>query len=47
VYIEVEGPEDKLGQFLAWVRIGPPAASVESVEHAAAEPSGYTGFTIR
>ena len=46
VYIEVEGPEQALQQFLAWCHEGPQEARVESVAHSAHEPIGHGGFTI-
>ena len=32
VYIEVEGEEESLGEFLAWCKDGPPMAKVSKVE---------------
>ncbi|HLU36178.1 MAG TPA: acylphosphatase [Thermomicrobiales bacterium] len=32
VVIEAEGPDDAVEEFLAWARVGPPAARVDNVE---------------
>lgn len=32
VLIEAEGPDDAVEEFVAWVRVGPPAARVENVD---------------
>lgn len=46
VYIEAEGPEDVLQQFLDWCRYGPPAARVDRLEVVEEEPYGYDSFTV-
>jgi acylphosphatase len=46
VAIEVEGDEAALAAFVAWCRVGPPAARVERVEVEAGEPKGQTGFSV-
>ena len=48
VFVEVEGPRERLERFLA--RLGsdaPRVAHIHSVEHAWLEPAGFTGFEIR
>ncbi|HUS26275.1 MAG TPA: acylphosphatase [Nevskiaceae bacterium] len=47
VYIEAEGDDTALHEFLAWCHQGPREAVVENVEHTAHEPIGHQGFTIR
>jgi acylphosphatase len=44
VYIEAEGPENKLHEFLRWCKSGSPAAKVESVDSAVHHPLGHEGF---
>jgi acylphosphatase len=48
VYIEAEGDEDKLREFLEWCRKGPSLASVAKIE---SEPGGdirnFDGFDVR
>ncbi len=44
VYLEAEGPEPALTQFLAWCHRGPSEARVEAVEHHYLEPVGLGGF---
>ena len=47
VYIEAEGDEDELENFVAWCRKGPCPARVERVETEWSEPGGkFTGFRI-
>jgi acylphosphatase len=46
VYLEIEGPEEKIDNFLKWCHDGPSAAKVESVELNVKEPVGYTDFKI-
>jgi hydrogenase maturation protein HypF len=48
VFIEVEGPREKLDQFLLRVEREKPAISfIQSLESSFADPAGYTGFEIR
>lgn len=47
VYIEAEGQEETLKQFLAWCHTGPVYAKVESVLAAKGEIKGFSGFAIR
>jgi acylphosphatase len=46
VHIEVEGPVDKLEQFLGWCYNGPPAADVETIEAELSDTVGMTDFAI-
>jgi acylphosphatase len=46
VEVWAEGPEEKLSQFLAWLRKGPQYSRVDSVEKENKEPAGYDGFYI-
>ena len=47
VYIEAEGDEAALEEFLAWCRKGPVTAKVDDVAVEWAEPHGkFTGFRI-
>lgn len=48
VFIEVEGPREKLDQFLLRVEREKPAISfIQSLESSFADPAGYAGFEIR
>ena len=47
VYIEAEGSEPALEQFLAWCRTGPSHAAVRTISHTEHPPAGHRGFTIR
>jgi acylphosphatase len=43
----VEGPEGAVDQFVAWCRVGPPAAHVENVGVKLSEPRGeFRTFTV-
>jgi acylphosphatase len=44
VQIEVEGEKAAIERFVAWCRVGPPAARVERVESAEDKVIGYKGF---
>lgn len=46
VYIEAEGVEDNLEEFVQWCHHGPPHARVESCDVREAGVSGYTAFDI-
>jgi acylphosphatase len=46
VAIEVEGDEAALAAFVAWCRVGPPAARVDRLEVEAGEPKGHAGFAV-
>ncbi len=46
VYIEAEGEESSLKEFLAWCHDGPQLASVTEVEISEAAPVGHKGFEI-
>lgn len=47
VYIEVEGEESALEEFLEWCSVGPEHAIVQQARHNETEPIGYEGFEIR
>lgn len=44
VYIEAEGDENSVQQFLEWCHIGPGWARVTNVEFKLSEPQGYSIF---
>lgn len=44
VYIEAEGPHERLQQFLSWCRQGSSAAQVETVEVSEHDMVGHEGF---
>lgn len=46
VFIEAEGEEDQLGEFLSWCRQGPPRARVESCEIREIESRKFSDFEI-
>ena len=47
VYIEAEGDDDALNEFLMWCRKGPSTAKVEKIDVEWSEPRGkFTGFRI-
>lgn len=47
VELEVEGPRAGVEQFMDWLRDGPPAARVDSVDLEDLEPHGeVSGFTV-
>lgn len=46
VYIEAEGEEDKLKEFVEWCKTGPPRASVEKVITEESAMKNYTKFAI-
>jgi acylphosphatase len=47
VYIEAEGDEEKLNQFIDWCRQGPPRARVEKITIQEGQPHGFSGFDMR
>lgn len=47
VYIEAEGDEEKLNQFVEWCKQGPPRAEVINVEVHEGELKSFTAFEIR
>jgi len=47
VVVHAEGPEAAVEALIAFLREGPPAASVEEVEVARLEPEGHEQFAIR
>jgi acylphosphatase len=46
VYIEVEGEQEKLDEFLNWCRIGPPAAELKEVNSYEEPPRNFKKFTV-
>lgn len=42
-----EGPEDAVDRVVAWCRLGPPRATVDSLEIVMEEPEGLSGFRVR
>jgi acylphosphatase len=46
VLIEIEGPESKVNDFVAWAESGPDSANVTSVDVSYAEPKNYYGFKV-
>lgn len=46
VYIEAEGTEDQLHQYLEWCQKGPRMSKVESVGVESFPPVNYSGFKI-
>ena len=46
VEAEFEGPPDAVAAMVAWARLGPPGARVESVEVSERAPLGETAFRI-
>lgn len=47
VYIEAEGNEDALGEFIKWCHRGPPLARVDYVEVSPGQLKNYDTFTIQ
>lgn len=47
VYIEAEGDEENLKQFIGWCQQGPPRASVSNVNVVEAEPKSFQRFDIK
>ena len=47
VYIEAEGPQDKLLRFVEWSKKGPPHASVHSCEVSESELRNFSVFEIQ
>lgn len=47
VYIEAEGEEAQLNEFIEWCKLGPVSATVEDVEIEHRELSGFGTFQIR
>ncbi len=46
VYIEAEGDDLALNQFVAWCKVGPPHAVVSHVKVAEGEPKRFSSFKI-
>jgi acylphosphatase len=47
VYLEAEGEEEPLNQFVAWCRQGPPRAEVTNLSVTEAALHNFTAFEIR
>ena len=47
VYIEIEGDEDRLDQFIDWCRVGPRWANIDSIEVNTIECRNYSGFSVK
>lgn len=47
VYMEAEGDEKALGQFLEWCKHGPESAKVEKVESFPGNIKGFSDFIIK
>lgn len=47
VYIEAEGEEEKLNQFMEWCRFGTPRSKVEKVAIIEGEAQGFTSFQVK
>ena len=47
VYVEAEGNEEILKEFIAWCKIGPPYAQVMTIVIEKQSEKGYVGFQIR
>ncbi|HEX5171359.1 MAG TPA: acylphosphatase [Cyclobacteriaceae bacterium] len=47
VYIEAEGEEDSLNQFISWCRQGPSRASVKEVIIREGPPKKFSGFEVQ
>lgn len=46
LYIEAEGEEEALQEFIAWCRKGPPQARVDRAEINETGPKGFTDFNV-
>jgi acylphosphatase len=46
VQVEAEGEPAAVDAFVAWLRSGPPSASVAGVEVSELEPAGSAGFEV-
>ncbi len=46
LYIEVEGEEENVEEFIAWCKRGPSMAKIDSVEVTEGELKGFTGFSV-
>jgi acylphosphatase len=47
VYIEAEGKEEKINDFIKWCHVGPPLADVSEVIATETELKGYRTFELR
>lgn len=46
VYIEAQGPEEKIADFIHWCHVGPPLAEVEEVSSTEMEPVNFKTFEL-
>ena len=46
IYIEAEGDEEPLNEFVVWCSDGPPLAKVEKMDQEEGKAMGYEGFEI-
>lgn len=47
VYVEIEGIDETVREFIEWCHIGPPAAKVDRCEVISGPVVGYTSFEIK
>jgi acylphosphatase len=47
VYVEAEGDEDQLNQFVNWCKHGPPRARVDDIKVSVGKVIGFEKFEIR
>jgi len=47
VYLEAEGPEEKVRELIAWCKAGPPQSTVDHVEVEELAGKGFKGFEIK
>lgn len=46
VYIEAEGEEEKLDEFVSWCKVGPTSAKVEKVETTESPLKNFSEFNV-
>ena len=47
VYIECQGEEENLKQFIAWCKTGPDRARIDSIDIVSMEPKNFLDFQIK
>ncbi|MBD3247857.1 acylphosphatase [Candidatus Falkowbacteria bacterium] len=47
LYLEAEGDDEALAEFIKWCRVGPPAARVDKLEKEEVELKDYDEFQIK
>ena len=47
IYIEVEGEEDKMNNFIDWCKVGPLGSTVKEIEMEAGEMKDFTSFDVK